>query len=231
MLNEKNTGKPTIKIYVMGKKYVVPVDLTIMKAMEYCGYRFIRGCGCRGGFCGGCSTVYRTEGDYKLKMDLACQKIVEDGMYLVQIPFAPAKKMIYNINELQPSSSILLKYYPETAKCLSCNTCTKACPQDLEVMDFVQAAIRGDLDKVAILSFDCIQCGLCAMRCPMNIVPYYVAQLARRLYGKNILPQSMHLRDRIREIEEDKFNDELKKLTLMNTKELTEVYRRRELEK
>ena len=30
----------------------MPEDLTIMNAMEYAGYRLVRGCGCRHGFCG-----------------------------------------------------------------------------------------------------------------------------------------------------------------------------------
>ena len=42
--------KKMIPIYITGKKYLVPYGLTIMKAMEYAGYRYIRGCGCRGGF-------------------------------------------------------------------------------------------------------------------------------------------------------------------------------------
>ena len=29
----------------------MPEDLTIMNAMEYAGYRLVRGCGCRHGFC------------------------------------------------------------------------------------------------------------------------------------------------------------------------------------
>lgn len=210
----------------MGKEYGVPIGLTIMEAMEYIGYRFIRGCGCRGGFCGACATVYRMKGDYKLKMDLACQKVVENGMFLVQIPFAPAEKKVYDINELTPSGNVLLEYYPELAKCVSCNTCTKACPQDLEVMDYVQAAIRGDIQEVAELSFDCVQCGLCAIRCPMGIVPYHPAQIARRLYGKYIAPESKHLRERINEIEEGKFDDKMRKYTHMNVKELTEEYQR-----
>jgi hypothetical protein len=65
-----------VTIYIMGKSYEVPSNLTIMKAMEYAGYRLIRGCGCRGGFCGACGTVYRTKGDYKLKAGLACQTVV-----------------------------------------------------------------------------------------------------------------------------------------------------------
>jgi len=37
-----------IPIYLMGKRYEVPETLTIMKAIEYAGYKYIRGCGCRG---------------------------------------------------------------------------------------------------------------------------------------------------------------------------------------
>ena len=52
----------TTQIYVMGKAYDVPTGITIMDAMEYAGYRFTRGAGCRSGFCGACGTVYRKEG-------------------------------------------------------------------------------------------------------------------------------------------------------------------------
>ena len=46
----------------MGKRYEVPSSLTIQKALEYAGYQLIRGCGCRGGICGACGTVYRIPG-------------------------------------------------------------------------------------------------------------------------------------------------------------------------
>jgi hypothetical protein len=52
-------GAKTIPIYVMGKRYEVPETLTIMKAMEFAGFKFLRGAGCRGGICGACPTVYR----------------------------------------------------------------------------------------------------------------------------------------------------------------------------
>lgn len=220
-----------VRIYLMGREYKVPAGLTIMKAIEYAGYRYIRGCGCRGGFCGACATVYRTKGDYKLRMTLACQKVVEDGMYLVQLPFTPAEKAVYSLEELRPSVNALLESYPEIAKCVSCNTCTKACPQELEVMDYVQAALRGDFEEVVKLSFDCIECGLCAMRCPAEIVPYKVALLARRLYGKYILPRAKHVEERIREIEEGKFDDEINRLMKISVEELKVEYGKREIEK
>ena len=40
-----------VNVFVMGKKYEVPASLTIMKALEYAGYKLVRGCGCRNG-CG-----------------------------------------------------------------------------------------------------------------------------------------------------------------------------------
>lgn len=215
----------------MGREYKVPLGLTIMKAMEYSGYRFIRGAGCRGGFCGSCATVYRIDGDYKLRVALACQKTVEDGMYLAQLPFTPANKPVYDVEKLNPSVNVLLEYYPEIAKCVSCNTCTKACPQDLEVMDYVQAALRGDLEEVARLSFDCIGCGLCAMRCPTSIVPYNVAQLARRLYGKYVMPRAKHVDDRVKEVEEGKFDEEMKNLMEASLDVLKERYTERDIEK
>ncbi len=89
-----------VEVFIMGKSYKVPAGLTIMKAVEYAGYRFIRGCGCRAGFCGACSTIYRIENEQKLGFDLACQKVVEDKMYLVQLPFVPATKVEYNIEKI-----------------------------------------------------------------------------------------------------------------------------------
>ncbi|MFX0163366.1 MAG: 2Fe-2S iron-sulfur cluster binding domain-containing protein, partial [Candidatus Hodarchaeota archaeon] len=87
--SEQGIGGFWVRVFIMGREYKVPQGLTIMKAMEYAGYQFIRGAGCRGGFCGACGTVYRLENDYKLKFGLACQTTVEDGMYLAVLPFTP----------------------------------------------------------------------------------------------------------------------------------------------
>jgi len=230
MAKKKIENKKMVRIYIMGKEYLVPAGLTIMKAMEYAGYRYVRGAGCRAGFCGACATVYRKLGDYKLYANLACQTTVEDGMYLVQLPFVPANKARYDLEKIKPDENVILQYYPEVARCVSCNTCTKACPQGLEVMDYIQAALRGDIKKTAELSFDCIQCGLCAIRCPAEIAHYHVGQLARRIYGKYMMPKAKHLEERVKEIEAGKFDDEIKKLMKMSVKQLKELYNKREIE-
>lgn len=227
-VNKNETSE--IEVFIMGKSYKVPAGLTIMKALEYAGYRYVRGCGCRAGFCGACSTIYRIEDEQKLGFDLACQKVVEDKMYLVQLPFVPALKVDYDINQIKPTDSVLLEHYPSIARCVSCNTCTKSCPQDIEVMKYIQRAIRGDIEKCAEISFDCIQCGLCAMRCPADIKHYHVSQLARRLRGKYIDSKSKNLLKRINEIENRKYDNEIEKLIKMEKKEIMELYKNRTIE-
>jgi len=222
--------KKMVTIYVMGKKHRVPADLTIMKAMEYAGHQFRRGAGCRGGFCGSCATIYRKKGSYKLLGALACQKMVEDGMYIAQIPFSPAEKKPYELDELKADAATFLEYYPEIARCLACNTCTKACPQDLQVMDFVQAALRGDIATTAKLSFDCLSCGLCAVRCPAEIVPYNVGQLARRLYSRYVVGSTEHVLKRVQEVEEGKFDEEIKNLRALDKAGLKKLYDARDME-
>jgi len=219
-----------VTIYVMGKKQTVPADLTIMKAMEYAGHQFKRGAGCRGGFCGACATIYRKKGSYKLQGALACQKMVEDGMYIAQIPFSPAEKKSYNLDDLKPDASTFLEQYPEIARCLACNTCTKACPQDLQVMDVVQAALRGDITTTAKLSFDCLSCGLCAVRCPAEIVPYNIGQLARRMYSKYFVGPTEHVEQRVKEVEDGKFDEELNKLKAIDKPSLKKLYDTRDME-
>ena len=209
--DRKTEGK-MVTIYIMGKAYKVPKGITIIKALEYLGYKLIRGVGCRGGFCGACTTVYRKKGDYRIYVGLACQTPVEDGMYLTQIPFVPAEKQKYDIDTLKPDASVVISIYPEITRCVACNTCTKVCPQELQVMDAIQAILRGDLETAARLTFDCIMCGSCSLRCPAEIVHYHVFQLVRRLYGKYIAPKAKHVEERVREIEEGKYDEQLDNL-------------------
>lgn len=219
-----------VKIYVMGREYLVPEGLTIHKALEYAGFRLIRGVGCRGGFCGACATLYRKPGEYKLRIALACQNVVEDGMYLVVLPYTPIPRVKYKLESLKPDVGLVLKLYPEIARCVACNTCTKACPQGLQVMDAIQAIKRGDLAKAADLTFDCIACGICSMRCPAEIRHANIFHLVRRIYGKYMSPKPRHLEDRIKEIEQGKYREELEKLKQASVDELKKLYASRVIE-
>ncbi len=219
-----------VKVYLIGEAFEVPEAATIISAMEYAGFQLKRGVGCREGFCGACATVYREAGDYRLKGGLACQTVVTDGMTLSQIPFVPAEKPIYDITELRPNVQTIMKLFPSVFRCVACNTCTKACPQEIQVMDYIQALNRGDIARAADLSFDCIRCGLCALRCPAEIVQYNAAMLAQRLYGRYLAQRSPELENRIREIEEGQFNKEMENLVSADRETLTKLYYERDID-
>ncbi|MCK4574934.1 4Fe-4S dicluster domain-containing protein [candidate division WOR-3 bacterium] len=221
--------KKMVPVYIMGEKVLVPEGSTIIDAIEYAGFQLKKGIGCREGFCGACATVYRLPGDYKLLGGLACQTVVEPGMYLAQIPCTPAQKAVYNIEELKPDVSSFLKLYPELFRCVSCNSCTKICPQDIEVMDYVNDIIRGDIAEAADISFDCIMCGLCTMRCPAEMAQYNIALLARRLFGRYLTKRSDHMFARIKEIEEGKFDKDMKEIMELPNEKLKGRYVERDL--
>ncbi|MHC1566981.1 MAG: hypothetical protein ACXQT5_00505 [Candidatus Syntropharchaeia archaeon] len=73
-------------------------------------------------------------------------------------------------------------------------------------------------------------CGLCAARCPAEIVQYNIAILCRRLYGSHI-ERAEHVEERIKEIEEGKFDKEIEELMEMDVERLKELYSEREIEK
>jgi ferredoxin len=217
-------------IYIYGNRYEVPEGLTIQKTMEFVGYRFIRSCGCRGGICGACLTEYRIPESYQLKVALACQALAEPGMQITQSPFVPMNQAKYELEELKGQPGILGKIYPEIYRCLQCNTCTRVCPMEIQVMEYMAMAIQGDIEKVALLSFQCIMCGACAAKCPAEISQPNVALLARRIYGRHILSLPEDLYQRISDIEKGRYNKVLEKLTKIEIEELMKVYTLREQE-
>lgn len=82
-----------VTIYIMGKPYRVPAALTIMQAMEYAGYRFIRSCGCRAGFCGACSTLYRKMGTTNLRQQWPVRRKSRMGCILFRFLLLLRKKL------------------------------------------------------------------------------------------------------------------------------------------
>ena len=220
-----------VNVYLFGKRYQVPESLTIMKAMEYAGYQLVRGCGCRNGFCGACATIYRIHGQQELKTCLACQTKVEEGMYVATLPFFPLVKKVYDIEKIKPTQQIMMQLYPEIYSCIGCNACTKSCTQELNVMQYIAYAQRGEYEKCAEESFDCVMCGVCSSRCPAGISHPQVAVLARRLTGKYIAAVSQHLEKRVEEINDGVYKALIEDLMQKPVEELKELYNHREIEK
>jgi ferredoxin len=229
-LDEQMPSEELVPIFIMGKKYEVPASLTIQKALEYAGYQLIRGCGCRGGICGACGTVYRFPDSYRIEVGLACQTVVQSNMFISQIPFFPANKAAYNLEELEPTGSTVAALYPEIFKCVGCGTCTRSCPMDIDVMEYISKAIRGDIAGAAELSFDCVMCGLCTARCPAEEAQYNVGILTRRLYGRHIALRARHLEESVENVQKRKYNQSLKALKAMDLESLQKAYNEREIE-
>lgn len=214
-----------VRISIMGNTYRIPAGLTVQRAFEYNGFQIIRGCGCRGGACGACAMVYRTPQSYKIRTGLACVTLVEEDMMILSLPYFPANKASYRIEEIKPSAEGILGLYPETARCVACNMCTKMCPQDIEVMQVVAAAMKGDITKAAELSSKCVMCGLCSARCTGELFPHLVGLLCRRIYGRHLLPLYTHVSKRLEEIENGVFDEEMERLVHLDKEELRELYR------
>ena len=220
-----------VDVFLFGKCYSVPDNLTIMGAMEYAGYQLVRGCGCRNGFCGACATIYRIRGDRELKVCLACQTKVENNMYVATLPFFPLIKEGFDLEKVSPDVSVMMQLYPEIYACVGCNACTKACSQQLNVMQYIAHAQRGEYDKCAELSFDCVMCGICSTRCPAGISHPQVAMLARRLNGKYIAPEAKHLTERVKEIQDGLCTEAMEAIMAKPIEELKELYNHRDIEK
>jgi heterodisulfide reductase subunit C len=96
---------------------------------------------------------------------------------------------------------------------------------ELEVMNYVAAAMRGDLKRVVELSMECVMCGMCAARCPAELAPFNIALLIRRMYGKHVIPPSPQLNQRLNEIKEGKFKEELERLKKTDKTELEDRFK------
>jgi len=222
-----------ININIMGQPHEVPETLTILKAMEFAGHQFKRGCGCRGGICGACGTFYRIEGDHALKTGLACQTVVEEGMTLAQIPFFPANRaadLDLDPDTKMSASEQIATLYPEIFRCVGCGTCTRTCPMDIDVMGYIAYFKRGDIAGGAQESFDCIMCGLCVSRCPANISQMNVAMTARRINGAKLTPKSEVTAARAEQVRSGRYEPMLAELAAMDKDELKKLYVERERE-
>jgi heterodisulfide reductase subunit C len=101
---------------------------------------------------------------------------------------------------------------------------------DIEVMDYMAAAMRGDVTRLAELSFDCVMCGLCTSRCPAEICQYNVAILGRRLYAKYVAQKAEHLAAMVKMVEAGRYDPMLKELMNTDEETLKKLYTAREIE-
>jgi CO dehydrogenase/acetyl-CoA synthase alpha subunit len=152
-------------------------------------------------------------------------------MYVATLPFFPLVKQVYDINTVPTTQAVMMQLYPEIYSCIGCNACTKSCTQELDVMQYIAYAQRGEFEKCAEESFDCVMCGVCSSRCPAGISHPQVAMLARRINGKYLAPKTGHLEDRVKEINNGDFKELIEGLMNKPIEEIKELYNTREIEK
>ena len=228
---EEREGRRLVPVFFYGKQYFVPESCTIIQAYEFAGHTFTRGCGCRAGACGACAALFLIPGSAAIKVGLACQTQVTPGMSVIQIPYFPTLKAAYELETLSADPFHIPETYPKLLACMGCNTCRKMCPQEINVMDCMSAALQGDIEAVALQSMSCVMCGMCAARCPADIAPYHIMLLARRVYGRFILKPYRYLPVRLKQIEDGTAEKELEKLMALDITGLKEVYKKQQADK
>jgi len=143
--------------------------------------------------------------------------VAEDGMDIQQLVYFPATHKGVGISELKPKLSDLLSIHPELPKCLGCYTCTKSCPQEIQVGEAMAAVLRDEWKLAYEISFECIMCGMCTSRCPAELSPHQILMVVRRLYGRDTIPTPDYLNSRLEEIRDGVFAKELGELRTMDS--------------
>ena len=98
-------------------------------------------------------------------------------------------------------------------------------------MQYIAYAQRGEYEKCAEASFDCVACVCCSTRCPAGISHPMVGLLSRRLTGKYIEPESDHLNHRVEEIHHGAYDALIEQIMNKPIQEMRELYNNREIEK
>ena len=219
----KECEESLVNVEIMGKPYQVPQGITFVQAMWHVGIEITRGIGCLGGVCGACATHYRTPDSYELKSGLACQLIVEEGVSFSLIQSFPVRKPVYHLEEIASPKQSLFKYFPESAYCRNCNSCTEACPQGIDVRTGIWKANFGDFKGAAEHFLPCVMCNLCVPVCIAEISCNQVGLYSRRVQGAFFDPKPKDLIHRIHEIELGQFDAQWDQISALSKEALKTV--------
>ena len=147
-------------------------------------------------------------------------------------PSSRWSRQVYDIEKVKPTEQIMMQLYPEIYSCVGCNACTKACTQGLNVMQYIAYAQRGEFEKCAEESFDCVMCGICSSRCPGGHLPpaggHAGPPSQRQVHRAQVRASG---RARARRFAEGKFKALIEDLMGKPIDEIKELYNHREIEK
>lgn len=207
----KTMAENQLNVKINGKDIALPHSMTAIQAVWHDGTPMVQGVGCLEGVCGACKAMVKRTGSNEVKMELACQTIVEDGMEVIFINLNAENHHRYEMKDIDGSWGVeksFNKIFPEAQKCRHCGGCDVACPKGIEVEKTVKLSVEGKFKEAGELFLECVMCGLCLTSCPERITPNHVGLFARRATAFfHIRPSN--LIGRIEDIKDGKFDIEL----------------------
>ena len=177
---ERKLNPRKVEIKVSGKSLLAREGETVMHALWAEGRADEIQTGCVGGVCGACTATVRFPDGRQGGSDLACLRLVEEGMEVFPYPIdaAPSAEPV-----LSPDVEKLRQSFPTLDRCTKCESCTKACPMGIPVMESVLRMQKGEFDAVADDFITCIHCGLCRFVCEDRVKPHNMGLWVRRSQG------------------------------------------------
>ncbi len=164
----------------------VPVEartgMTVVEATWRGGVQRVTSVACMEGVCGSCRIMVKRS--KQVKVALACQTLVEDGLEVVFLPPASAPRHRYELGEFQDGWDTHARFqevFPEAARCRHCHGCDASCPKGIRVEEGVALASAGRFGDAGETFFECIMCELCVGACPELIAPAHVGLFSRRV--------------------------------------------------
>lgn len=170
-------------VNINGEDITVPHSMTAIQAVWHSGTPMVQGVGCLEGVCGACKAMVKRSGSNEIKMELACQTLVEEGMEVIFINLPTENHHRYELSDLKNSWETEADFnniFPEAKSCRHCDGCNAACPKDIEVEKVVNLSVEGKFKEAGELFLECVMCNLCLTSCPERITPNHVGLFARR---------------------------------------------------
>ena len=172
--------KKTVSIKISGKTIQAQEGETLINAIWNAGIAESIKAGCTGGVCGACTVTLRYSDGRQGGTELACMKTVLEGMEVFPCPVDADVSMEPVAN---PDVLALQSVFPTFNRCTKCDSCTKACPMSIPVMESVLRMQKGEFLQVAEDFMTCIHCGLCRFVCEDRVKPHNMGLWVRRSIG------------------------------------------------
>lgn len=193
-----------VGISVDGLEIGVPPGSSIIEAAWHAGIPRVTGIGCLQGACGSCRIMVRRAGKPDVRMELACETVIEDGMqvnFLDYLDFHGHHS--YQLADFANVWDVLAKLdevFPEAKHCRHCGGCDSSCPRGIDVQNGVNLAVAGRIAEAGDLFETCIMCNLCTRACPEHIGPNHLGLLCRRLTSMQVHrpPNLLHRLEQMR---------------------------------